>query len=190
MQQTKIGMPLAEFLRRMDEQRFELIDGEIWDMTPTKRTHSRVSKRIYDKIMFFLVDNPIGDVFFETTFITEDRSDWVIGSRIPDVSFYEETRLVAYEEKLSEDDNKPFILVPDLVVEVISPTDKYQQIDKKVRFYLADGVKLIWLITPEDKVVTVYDGSINKRIDLGINDKLSGSNVLPNFEIELKDLFK
>ena len=187
-ERTKIGMALTEFMARFDEQPFELIDGEIRDVTPAKKKHSKISKHIYDRILFYLVENDIGEVFFETTFILEDTSDWVSGSRIPDVSFYEKLRFERHEEENPDDEEKPFILVPDMVVEVISPTDKYSDVTAKVDTYLSDGVKLIWIIDPQRKSIAVYEGKDSPGT-LRVDDTLTGGNVLPDFEVSVKDIF-
>lgn len=187
-ERTKIGMALNEFMARFDEQPFELINGEIRDVTSAKKKHSKISKHIYDRILFYLVENDIGEVFFESTFILEDKNDWVSGSRIPDVSFYEKSRFAAHEEENPDDEDKPFILVPDLVVEVISPTDKYTDINTKIDTYLSDGVKIIWIIDPQRKSIAVYQGKDTpetRRMD----DTLTGGDVLPGFELSVKDIF-
>lgn len=46
-ERTKVGMSLDTFMARFEQQPFELINGEIWDVTPTKFQHSKISKRIY-----------------------------------------------------------------------------------------------------------------------------------------------
>ena len=187
-ERTKIGMSLDEFMVRFEEQPFELINGEARDVTPAKKKHSKISKHIYDRILFYLVENDIGEVFFETTFIIEDKTDWVGGSRIPDVSFYEKSRFDEHEKDNPDDEEKPFILVPDLVVEVISPTDKYTDVNTKVDTYLSDGVKLIWIVDPQRKTIAVYEGNDTAKI-LRVDDTLTGENVLPDFELSVKDIF-
>ncbi len=140
---TKVGMSLDTFMARFEQQPFELINGEIWDVTPTKFQHSKISKRIYSRLSFYETETENGESFFETAFVLEDSSDWVRAARIPDVLYIQKDRLIQYEANLENSDEKPLILVPDLVIEVISPTDKYSDVSTKVDTYLADGVKLI-----------------------------------------------
>ncbi|GAB5490629.1 MAG: hypothetical protein Phog2KO_08440 [Phototrophicaceae bacterium] len=187
-ERIQIGMPLDEFMVRFEDQPFELIEGDIRNVTPAKKKHSKLSKRIYDRILFYLVENEIGEVFFESTFIIEDKADWVSGSRIPDVSYYEMSRYEAHEKENPDEESKPFILVPDLVVEIISPTDKYTDINSKVDTYLADGVKLIWIIDPQRQTIAVYDGNDSANT-LRVDDTLTGGTTLPNFEVALKEVF-
>ncbi|MGB7338711.1 MAG: Uma2 family endonuclease [Phototrophicaceae bacterium] len=107
---------------------------------------------------------------------------------MPDVLYIQKDRLIQYETNLENSDEKPLILVPDLVIEVISPTDKYSDVSTKVDTYLADGVKLIWIVDPQRKTITVYEGNDTGKI-LRIEDRLTGGNVLPAFELDIKEIF-
>lgn len=187
-ERTKIRMSLDEFMARFEEQPFEIIDGEIREMTPAKKKHSKISKRIYDRILFFLSEHDLGEVFFETAFILEDVTDWVAGSRVPDVMVYERKRYDTHEAENPDDDEKPFILVPDLVVEVISPTDKYTEVNQKIDAYLSDGVKLIWIVDPQRKTISVYEGSDTPKI-LRKDNTLTGGEVLKGFELGGDEVF-
>lgn len=187
-ERTKIRMSIDEYVARFEEQPFEIINGEIWAMTPAKKKHSKISKRIYDRILFFLSEHDLGEVFFETAFILEDVTDWVAGSRVPDVMFYECNRYDAHEAENPDDEGKPFILVPDLVVEIISPTDKYTEVNQKLDAYLGDGVKLIWIVDPQRKTISVYEGSDTPKT-LREDDTLTGGDVLKGFELGVKEVF-
>lgn len=188
VEQVKIGMSLDEFMSRFEEQPFELINGELVTLAPTKKSHNKISKRIYDQILFYLVENDIGEVFFETTFILEDVTNWVAGSRVPDISFYEKSRYEVHEEQNPDTEQKPFILVPDLVVEVVSPTDKYSEINVKVDTYLTDGVKLIWIVDPQRKTIAAYEDSDSPKT-YRLEDTLTGGSVLKGFEVPIIDIF-
>ena len=188
-EQVKIRMTIAEFMERFEAQPFELIQGAIWEMTPAKKRHSKISKRIYDKILYFLVEHEVGEVFFETTYILEDKSDWVEGSRVPDVSFYELERYNTYEANHPDSDDKPFILVPDLVVEVISPRDSYSKVNAKIATYLSDGVRLLWIVDPQNKTIAVYERDSKTPTTLNEGDTLSGGAVLPGFSLDVDDVF-
>ena len=82
-----------------------------------------------------------------------------------------------------------FILgAPDLAVEVLSPTDNPVDIQQKVRDFLEAGTRLVWLVAPQAKVVTVYrpDGSARLLRD---HEALDGEDVLPGLSIRLADIF-
>jgi len=79
-------------------------------------------------------------------------------------------------------------LAPDLAAEVVSPNDLYEEVDEKIEEYLRAGVRLVWVISPQNHTVRVYhlDGSSQS---LRENDELSGEDVLPGFRCRAADLF-
>jgi Uma2 family endonuclease len=78
---------------------------------------------------------------------------------------------------------------PDLAVEILSPTDNPIDIQQKVRDYLEGGARLIWIIAPQAKTVTVYRADGSARL-LRENDSLEGEDVLPGLRIPLAELFR
>ena len=79
-------------------------------------------------------------------------------------------------------------VTPALCVEVISPTDKLEEVDDKVFEYLSSGVKLVWVVRPRSERIDVYTSSDSVRI-LNRKDVLTGGDVLPGFELPLAELF-
>ncbi len=76
---------------------------------------------------------------------------------------------------------------PDLAVEVVSPSDHYLRVQNKVRQYLQCGVRLVWVIDPQDRSVTVYRSQQQGKI-LGENDLLTGEDVLPGFSCRVAEV--
>ena len=79
-------------------------------------------------------------------------------------------------------------IAPDLVWEVVSPTDLAENVQKKARDYLAAGVRLVWVVYPLTRHVDVYriDGS---RSTVNETGALSGEDILNGFEVLVGDLF-
>lgn len=79
-------------------------------------------------------------------------------------------------------------VVPDLVVEVISPRDLVTHLFRKLRDYFSAGIPLIWIVHPDLRAVQVYrpDGT---GILLNESQTLYGGNVLPGFSCEVASLF-
>lgn len=183
-------LTIDEFMRLYDEQPFEIINGERKMMSPTKFGHSKISKRIYDALLLYCLSHGLGEVFFETVFILEDKPDWVEGSRTPDVMFVSKERLAAYEAQMQDINDKPLILVPDLVVEVVSPTDRYSDVDEKIDAYLADGVKMLWIVDPQQEKVKVYEIGKAQPDTKRTGDTISGGEVIPGFAIKVSDILR
>jgi Uma2 family endonuclease len=80
-------------------------------------------------------------------------------------------------------------VVPEVVVEVISPTDRYFAVTDKVQEYLDAGVKLVWVVHPEQQTVMVYRATGGDPSLLHIHDSLSGEDVLPGFSCPLASIF-
>jgi Uma2 family endonuclease len=84
---------------------------------------------------------------------------------------------------------RPYPVIPDSAIEIISPTDKYVDAEEKVEDYLTLGVRLIWLIDPQLRKVKVCNAAQASGITLEGDAVLTGGEVLPSFEIKLTDLF-
>ena len=188
--QTKVGMPLDEFMEAVEAQPFELINGERRIKLPTIFVHSEVIMFLLRLLDAFLMKQGSGNVYVETTFIMPDRidSNWVLGSRIPDIMIFTGNRIAEYKNTVSTYRNHPLALVPDLVIEVVSPTDKVSELDEKIDAYLLDGVRLIWVIDPQRRKATVYAPDMEQPHHLNINGVLDGDDVLPGFTVKLFDI--
>lgn len=101
--------------------------------------------------------------------------------RAPDVGFVAADRL---PEGLP-DGYVPF--APDLAVEVMSPHDSADEIQKKVLEYLRYGTRLIWVVYPETRTVTVYTADGARIVDE--NGTLDGGDVLPGFTLPVSRVF-
>ena len=88
---------------------------------------------------------------------------------------------------MSENDNA-WEVAPDLAVEVVSPTDRAEDVMEKVTEYFQAGVELVWIIYPRLQLVYVYESLVKVR-GLNAADTLDGGNVLPGFHIPVATLF-
>jgi Uma2 family endonuclease len=188
---TRIGMPLDEFLEQYHEKPFELINGEKHFRMVTVAGHSSTIRLLFRLLDAFALANG-GEVYPETTFIMPDGydSNWVTGSREPDVMYYAGTRIADYKAATPEWRERPFPLVPDLVIEVVSPNDKVEELDKKIDAYLADGVRLIWVLKPQRRSAVVYAPDLEQPQFLEGDALLDGGDVLPGFKIALSKVFE
>lgn len=193
---TKIGMPMEEFIRLYDtEGPFELIDGERIPVMPTPAGHSKVTKRLFLALELLAQAQNLGEAFTETTFALTDEPNWVEGSRVPDVMFFTAERLSAYIAATPDWELKPYTLVPDLVVEIVSPNDNLRELDEKVDRYLLDGVRAVWVVDPQRKKVLIH--TLNSRspftkqiTTLQIGDTLTGGDIIPGFEMPVAKIFE
>jgi len=79
-------------------------------------------------------------------------------------------------------------LAPDLVVEVVSPSDSRREVREKAESWLLGGVRLVWVINPATHSATVYR-SPDEATELSEDDTLDGEDVVPGFACQLRDVF-
>jgi len=171
-----------EFLRMpqpADGSRQELIQGVVITMPPPGGRHGVCCLKIGRKVGNFVDEKQLGTVTSnDDGFITERDPDTVRGA---DVAFWS-------RESLPEVPAGYIAVPPDLAVEVVSPDDHFARIQKKVLHYQTHGVRLLWVVDPDDRSVTVYRPEGLPRI-LGENDTLSGEEIVPGFSCRVGELF-
>jgi Uma2 family endonuclease len=185
-------MALDEFIRLYDQEGpFELVEGERMPVVPTVMKQNLTTKRLFAAFLTYEQTHKVGEAFFEAPFVLTDRPDWVTGSRVPDVMFFRAERLAAYRATMPDWENKPMVLVPDLVVEIVSPGDSDTDVEKKkVKGYLRDGVRLVWVFNPQERGVFVHEAGGEQPTELTGDAVLSGSETMPGFEISIASVFE
>jgi Uma2 family endonuclease len=186
----RVGMSLEDFVEQYNQQPFELVGGEVIPLSSNVAGHQWVAQTAYDLLKAFTSAHNLGFVAFETPFALSDRPDWVTGSRTPDLMFFRAERWSAYIATTPDWRNKPYLLVPDLVIEVVSPNDRYSEIQDKVDGYLADGVQIAWVFDPQRRKVVIHVADSDQQTTLRENDTLTGGDVLPGFSVPIKSLFE
>jgi len=161
-----------------DGSQQELVRGEIITMPPPGGMHGVSCLKAGRRIGNFVDDGPGGTVASnDTGFITEREPDSVRG---PDISYWSKDRLnvvpVGYIE-----------IAPDMLVEVLSPSNTSKQIRAKLKEYFAKGVRLVWVIAPEDRTLTIYRTPDEGRL-LHETAAVTGEDVLPGFTCRVSDL--
>lgn len=106
-------------------------------------------------------------------------------TRSPDVSWIK----LARWNSLTARQQRGFAPIdPDFVIELMSPTDELDELQKKMKEYIDCGVKLGWLINPEQRQVEIYRQEKAKEV-LDNPSNLSGESVLPGLIVELAEIF-
>ncbi len=189
--QTRV-MTIEEFAQRYDEEGpFEIIDGEIIEMSPSVFGPSEIADTLMTALKLYAIPRKLGNAYMEIPFILPDTysPQWVKGSRVPDVMYFRAEKLAAYKSDTKGYRTLPLMMIPDLVVEVVSPTDNYTEISKKITRYLSDGIKIVWVVDPQTKTVSVHLLGSKQQTNLSGEDKLTGGDVIPGFEITVASIF-
>jgi Uma2 family endonuclease len=92
-------------------------------------------------------------------------------------------------ESVSKSERRKFSrVVPEFVIELLSPTDTLIETQEKMREYIENGVKLAWLIDTDNKQVHIYRA--NGEVEVLVNPQIvSGENVLVGFELNVQEIF-
>jgi Uma2 family endonuclease len=163
----------------VDGSQQELVRGEVLTMPPPGGLHGVTCSKVDRKLGIFIDAGPGGTlVCNDAGFITERAPDSVRG---PDISYW-------CKERLKEVPVGYIEIAPDLLVEVLSPSNTTKQILAKLREYFARDVRLVWVIAPEDRTLTVYRTAEEGRL-LHETATVTGEDVLPGFTCRVSDLF-
>ena len=171
----KTVMTLEEFLES-DLEGYEYVNGELIPLAPTSVEHGYISVNLSSLLHLYVRENQLGRVLSETGFRIGDRV------LIPDVA-------IILTDRLPDDLTKASPVPPDLAVEVISPSDRTQNVEEKAFAYLEAGTQLVWALSPTSKSVTVYRSETDITI-LTRNDTLSGEDVVEGFTCQVAKLFE
>ena len=182
-----------------EDERWELIDGEAYDMSPApSRKHQKISGILYSKIYDFLKGNNCEiyaapfDVFLPN-YIDQDTDD-IFNVVQPDLS------VICNPIKLID---KGCYGAPDLIIEILSPSTSKKDLNEKFQLYEKHGVQEYWIIDPGNKYIQVFhlqsEGKNSGKYDEGIlippanwrEDKntTAESVVLEGFTVDVKELF-
>lgn len=180
---TTIQPTTADDLLRMPDDgfRYELVRGELRKMSPAGHKHGRFSANVTSSLGPHVRTNNLGAVFAaETGFWISSDPDTV---RAPDVAFVSKKRL---DEVGDVEGYWPG--APDLVVEVISPSDTYTEVEEKVLEWLDAGARMVVVVNPRKRAVTVYR-SLTDIVVLTESETLDGGDVVPGWLMAVRDIF-
>lgn len=169
-----------------DEALYELINGQRVEMPPMSLRAATVAGRLYAFLNSFAVPPRLGEAFIEALIQVPLPED-VDRNRRPDVFYVSAAKLRA--ARPDDPDVNAWEVVPDLAVEVTSPTDCAEVQREKVQEYLRLGVRCVWVVYPRLGLVDVYESQGAIRT-FGPGGVLPGDPILPGLEIPLDELFR
>jgi Uma2 family endonuclease len=164
-----------------DGLRHELLDGELVDVAPPGGEHGSVQMNIGVVLIAHVKPRGLGVVLGEVGVILRRDPDRV---RAPDVCFIARDRLPQGRVP------KGYLeLVPDLVVEVVSPSDRAEEVQQKIEEWLRAGARLVWVVYPATRSVAAYRGGAEAHL-YAEPGTLDGAPVLPDFACPVAELFE
>jgi Uma2 family endonuclease len=155
------------------EGEWELIDGELCEVTLASYRSSKIASRI-SRILGVIVDaHNLGDMTgADGGYVPFPDRNTILA---PDTAFVRKDRIPAEHESARFPR-----LAPDLAIEVLSPSDRASEVVAKLEMYQEAGIPLIWLVDPEKKTNTVIASGKPTQV-LGMGDTIDGGDVVPGF---------
>lgn len=165
-----------------DGFRYELIRGELRRMSPTGYPHAMYLSRIHVPLALYVDEQGLGDVLVgDPGFVLESGPDTVLR---PDIAFVRAARVPPDAEQVTY-----ARLAPDLVIEVLSPSNRPGEVAEKIAIYHRTGVPVVWLFDPRRRRVLVHVAGIPPLV-FDVHQTLDGGDVLPGFQLRLADVFR
>ena len=164
-----------------DEARGELIRGVFYPAMPAGGRHGKIEARLARRLGNIVEPSGLGTVMTGDPGIVLERGPDTV--RAPDVAYFSAERLPP------ETDITRFLdAVPDLVVEIVSPSNRPSEIREKAEMWVSFGARLVWVVWPETMAVDVYRPE-ETVVTLGESDALTGQDVLPGFSCTVREIF-
>jgi Uma2 family endonuclease len=161
-----------------EDKRYELDEGELIEMTRPAYKHNRVLQKLLVKLVRYFEENPIGEALISENLYALSPST----RRSPDVA------VILGDHQAELRDAKVIHIIPDIAVEVLSPSETPRAIHRKLKQYFAAGVKEVWLVDPEDRTTEIWTGPALPESELTSTDSIT-SALLPGFTLALPELF-
>ena len=184
MSTDKQGLLTAEDLLRLEskEVKGELIRGVLHERVPSGGRHGEIAVALATELRTFVRPRRLGRVGGTDTGVLLERNPDTV--REPDVFFISAERL-----PLDVTPSGYYEIVPDLVVEIRSPSDTIAEFNEKIAMWLREGARMALAVFPDTGTAKVHrpDGS---TVDLAIDDAFSGEDVLPEFSCQMRDIFE
>jgi Uma2 family endonuclease len=159
----------------------ELVEGRIEPMVPTGFEHGWIELSLGYALRGFVAARKLGWVVGgEAGVFTRRDPDTVRGVDLAFVS----------RRRLPERPPRGYLTVaPELVVEILSPDDRWQDVRRKIEEYFAIGAERVWVVEPKNRAVLVYR-SPTEATRLGLEATLEGEGLLAGFSLPVVSLFE
>ena len=168
---------LEKLQAKHPEYRLELVDGEIIVMSPSGYKSDEVAAELVRVLGNWVRPQKLGRITGSSAGFILPNADL----RAPDASFVRAERLRQTLRSYAE-------LVPDLMVEVKSPSDSTQKLRNKIQDFLSLGARVGILVDPIARTVEIYRPG-EETVELGDREVLTIPDLLPSFEVAVSDLW-
>jgi Uma2 family endonuclease len=192
--QTSMLLDVSGIVLRLTHEQFEQLcqnnpdrsfeltkNGELEIMPPVGAGSGRRESKLITRLTNWSDRTGLGETFSSSTiFILPSGAE-----KSPDAAWIERSR---WESFTAQEQEKFLPLAPDFVIELRSPSDRLPKLQEKMIEYRDNGVRLGWLIDPQQQRVEIYRPGRDVEV-LESPIDLSGEDVLPGFVLDLQSIF-
>src|SRR5579859_6243449 len=143
-----------------EDKRYELDEGELIEVTRPAYRHNRILRHLTFKLCLYFENHPCGELM-----ISEN-----LFAVAPTTRLAPDAAVILGNRQAELADAGVIHIVPEIVVEVLSPSERPRAVNRKLRQYLDAGVKEVWIIDPEVRSASIWTGPAER--------KLAGSDAL------------
>ena len=180
MATTKL-MTAEDLFEMGSDSHVELIRGELVEMSPAGHESSSIALRLAIRVGAYIESNNLGSI--------SGADGGYIIARDPDIMVAPDFAFVRAERMPEREKRRQYLeLSPDFVVEVVSPSDRFTDLNDKVMLYLIAGVRLVWVVDPGRQTVTVYTPE-HSPVFMSTADTVDCGDVIPGFSLPVAEIF-
>jgi len=161
-----------------DDLDYEIVDGQKEAKMAGAR-HGDIGVQIILELGNYLRKSKVGKIYTPDTTFQVGSSE-----RLPGVGYVSAARIPAEGSPIGK-----WEIAPDLAIEIISPTDIWDKVNRKVNEYFAAGVRQVWLVSQGEEQVMIYDSPTQIRV-VTADEELTSETLLPGFKCRVADLFQ
>jgi Uma2 family endonuclease len=161
-----------------DGKRYELINGELFELTGPTPKHQWSAGGLYDRLKHFVGQHELGLVYFAPIDVLFTPHDVVQ----PDIVYVSRERLSIIRAQRIEG-------APDLLMEVLSPSTRRRDVITKAAVYATFGVREYWFADPEQESILVQTARGGVFVPVESSDGIARSLLLPGFEVKPAEVF-
>jgi Uma2 family endonuclease len=161
---------------------YEVIDGRVVEK-PMGAYECWLAGEVFDLLNRHVKGNSLGRVVQEMIF---DLRPTVDRERRPDVAFVSFERW-ARNRRVPQ--TRSWAVVPDLAIEIVSPTNTADEVAGKLDDYFRVGVRSVWVVYPRQCMIYAYTSRKEVRV-LTVGDVLDAGDVLPGFSLAVQTIFE
>ncbi len=162
-----------------DDRHYELIDGEVVAKVPTEE-HGAICVKLIMLLGMFNETHKLGRLTTEARH--RASADDALNDRIPDIAFTRSERLLPITTQGAVPQ------MPDLAVEIMSPSNTLKTMRAKAEYYLAHGTSLVWIVITNKRLIDVHTPDSSDI--LTIDEALDGGVLLPGLSIPVRAVFE